>query len=62
MTAEEVQPVMHALRDASIHIVALRNHMIDEGPVGLLPALLGERRPEDPGPRRAEGTGYTEIS
>jgi len=32
MTAGEVQPVMHALRDAGIHIVALHNHMIGEEP------------------------------
>ncbi|MCL5974573.1 MAG: DUF1259 domain-containing protein [Gammaproteobacteria bacterium] len=32
MTAGEVQPVMHALRDAGIHIVALHNHMIGETP------------------------------
>lgn len=32
MTADEVQPVMHALRDAGIHIVALHNHMIGETP------------------------------
>jgi hypothetical protein len=32
MTAEEVQPVLHALRKADIHIVALHNHMIGEQP------------------------------
>jgi hypothetical protein len=32
MTAGEVQPVMHALREAGIHIVALHNHMIGEEP------------------------------
>jgi hypothetical protein len=32
MTAEEVQPVLHALRKAGIHIVALHNHMIGEEP------------------------------
>lgn len=32
MTAEEVQPVMRALRQADIHIVALHNHMIGEQP------------------------------
>jgi hypothetical protein len=32
MTADEVQPVMHALRDAGIHIVALHNHMVGEQP------------------------------
>lgn len=32
MTRSEVQPVMHALRDAGIHIVALHNHMVGETP------------------------------
>ena len=32
MTAKEVQPVMHALRRAGIHIVALHNHMVGETP------------------------------
>jgi hypothetical protein len=32
MRAEEVQPVLHALRKADIHIVALHNHMIGEQP------------------------------
>jgi hypothetical protein len=32
MTAEEVQPVLHALRKAGVHIVALHNHMIGERP------------------------------
>jgi Domain of Unknown Function (DUF1259) len=32
MTASEVQPVLHALRKADIHIVALHNHMIGEQP------------------------------
>ncbi len=32
MTAEEVQPVLRALRKANIHIVALHNHMIGEEP------------------------------
>jgi hypothetical protein len=32
MTAEEVQPVLRALRKADIHIVALHNHMIGEQP------------------------------
>lgn len=33
MTADEAQSVMHTLRDAGIHIVALHNHMIGEKPV-----------------------------
>ena len=32
MSAEEVQPVLRALRKANIHIVALHNHMIGEQP------------------------------
>jgi hypothetical protein len=32
MIAEEVQPVLHALRENGIHVVALHNHMIGEDP------------------------------
>jgi hypothetical protein len=32
MTAEEVQPVLRALRKGGIHVVALHNHMIGEQP------------------------------
>jgi hypothetical protein len=32
MSAAEVQPVLHALRKAGIHIVALHNHMVGEQP------------------------------
>lgn len=32
MTAEEVQPVLRALRKANLHIVALHNHMVGEQP------------------------------
>jgi hypothetical protein len=32
MTAEEVQPVLRALRKAGIHIVALHNHMVGDQP------------------------------
>jgi hypothetical protein len=32
MTADEVQPVLRALRRASIHVVALHNHMVGETP------------------------------
>jgi hypothetical protein len=32
MTAPEVQPVLHALRKADLHVVALHNHMIGEEP------------------------------
>jgi hypothetical protein len=32
MTAEEVQPVLRALREAGLHVVALHNHMMAEQP------------------------------
>lgn len=32
MTAAEVQPTLHALRTAGLHVVALHNHMIGESP------------------------------
>jgi Domain of Unknown Function (DUF1259) len=32
MSAEEVQPVLHVLRKAGVHIVALHSHMIGEHP------------------------------
>ena len=32
MTADEVQPVLRALRRANIHVVALHNHMVGETP------------------------------
>lgn len=32
MTAAEVQPVLHALRRAGVHVVALHNHMMDDTP------------------------------
>ncbi len=32
MTAAEVQPVLHALRKAGVHVVALHSHMIGEQP------------------------------
>ena len=32
MTAEEVQPVLRALRKSGIHVVALHNHMVGEQP------------------------------
>jgi hypothetical protein len=32
MSAAEVQPVLHALRKADIHVVALHNHMVGEQP------------------------------
>lgn len=32
MSADEVQPVLRALRSAGLHVVALHNHMVDEQP------------------------------
>jgi hypothetical protein len=32
MTAQEVQPVLKALRHGGLHVVALHNHMIGEEP------------------------------
>jgi hypothetical protein len=32
MSAEEVQPVLHVLRQAGVHIVAMHSHMIGEHP------------------------------
>jgi len=32
MSAQEVQPVLHALRKAKLHVVSLHNHIIDEEP------------------------------
>lgn len=46
MTADEVQPVMHALRDAGIHIVALHNHMIAEKPAYYFLHYWGKGDPE----------------
>jgi len=46
MTADEVQPVMHALREAGIHIVALHNHMIGEEPAYYFLHYWGKRTPE----------------
>lgn len=46
MTAEEVQPVMHALRDANIHIVALHNHMIGGEPFYYFLHYWGRGNPE----------------
>jgi len=47
MTAEEVQPVMHALRKADIHIVALHNHMIGDQPPFYFLHFWGKGAPED---------------
>jgi hypothetical protein len=42
MTAEEVQPVLRALRKARIHIVALHNHMIGEQPAFVFTHFWGK--------------------
>lgn len=46
MTAEEVQPVMRALRRAGIHIVALHNHMVGETPPYYFLHYWGKGDPE----------------
>lgn len=46
MTADEVQPVMQALRDADIHIVALHNHMLAENPSFYFPHYWGKGDPQ----------------
>ena len=46
MAAEEVQPVMHALREAGIHIVALHNHMIGGDPFYYFLHYWGKGNPE----------------
>ena len=51
MTAAEVQPVLHALRKADFHIVALHNHMIGEGPAIYFTHFWGK----GPAERLAEG-------
>lgn len=47
MTAAEVQPVLHALRKANIHIVALHNHMVGEQPAFYFTHFWGKGRAED---------------
>lgn len=47
MTADEVQPVMHALRTAGIHIVALHNHMTGEKPAFYFLHYWGNGDPVD---------------
>jgi hypothetical protein len=47
MTADEVQPVMRALRKAGIHIVALHNHMIGENPPYYFLHYWGKGQPTD---------------
>lgn len=47
MTAAEVQPVLRALRQGGIHIVALHNHMIGEQPAFYFTHFWGKGRAED---------------
>ena len=47
MTAEEVQPVLHALRKAGIHVVALHNHMMDERPAFFFTHFWGTGKAEE---------------
>jgi hypothetical protein len=51
MTAEEVQPVLRALRKADIHVVALHNHMIGEQPAFYFTHFWGK----GPAERLAQG-------
>jgi hypothetical protein len=55
MTAEEVQPVMRALRRHDIHIVALHNHMIGEAPASYFLHFWGR------GPARELAAGIVEA-
>ena len=47
MTANEVQPVLRALRKAGIHIVALHNHMVGEQPAFYFTHFWGKGKPEE---------------
>lgn len=47
MTANEVQPVLHALRSAGINIVTLHNHMIGETPAYFFVHFWGKGKPLD---------------
>jgi hypothetical protein len=47
MTAAEVQPVLKALRQADIHIVALHNHMIGEQPAFYFTHFWGKGKVSD---------------
>jgi hypothetical protein len=47
MTAEEVQPVLRALRKAHIHVVALHNHMVGEQPAFYFTHFWGKGKPEE---------------
>ena len=47
MTADEVQPVLKALRAAGINIVALHGHMIGETPAIFFTHFWGKGKAED---------------
>src|SRR5262245_49093274 len=47
MTAEEVQPVLRALRKAGIHVVALHNHMVGEQPAFYFTHFWGKGSAQD---------------
>jgi hypothetical protein len=47
MTAEEVQPVLHALRNGGIHVVALHTHMTGEKPTFYFTHFWGKGKTED---------------
>lgn len=47
MTADEVQPVMRALRRAGIHIVALHSHMMGEEPAYYFLHYWGKGNPQE---------------
>jgi hypothetical protein len=47
MTAEEVQPVLRALRKGKIHVVALHNHMVGEQPAFYFTHFWGKGSAED---------------
>src|SRR5207244_4332022 len=47
MTADEVQPVLKALRAANVNIVALHNHMIGETPAIYFTHFWGKGRAKD---------------
>jgi hypothetical protein len=46
MTSAEVQPVLHALRESGIHIVALHNHMVGEQPAFFFTHFWGKGKAE----------------
>jgi hypothetical protein len=47
MTAEEVQPVLRALRKSGINVVALHNHMVGEQPAFIFTHFWAKGKPED---------------